>query len=312
MKTLPLTARKPRPFTPPTLKGRYLAELDAWEAAERAYREAKAANEGRADSEPKEPVPPKPGKKPTEPVFMLAVPTSLERDTLSALLFELGVVQITRETVRNVTLEEAFVVYGDEKGEEIATFLEGFWLQQELYEDKFALWQEQERQRVLDEFNGGDKREPYPMPEHDASIRDRMRAKREVDELIARSQTLRRKLGEQTSYAQVNGTMLVRLHLRGWSGLKTTREAIGPAQDGQGYPPAEILTEECTGQLREEIGNAVWSELIVEIDGQYALTPAEVGNSASPPENGSSAAGSTAGGEQSDTGASPGPKPEAR
>lgn len=293
-RTLPLTARQPRPFTPPTLERRYLADLDAWDAADRAFREAEAGTGT------------KPGKKPVKPAIFLAVPTSLERDTISSLLFELGVVQVTRETVRNVTLEEAFSVYGDEKGEEVATFLEGFWLQQQLYEDRFAIWQEQERQRVIDEAAGGDKREPYPMPEHDASIRDRMRAKREVDDLIAKSQRLRRKLGEQTSYAQVNGTMLVRLHARGWEGLKTQREAIGPAADGQGFPPAEILTEECTAALREELGNAAWTELIVEIDGQYALSPGEVGNSDSPPGNGSKSVGSTADGEASNGGGSPG------
>jgi len=279
-KTLPLTARQPRPYTPPAIEKRHMAELDAWEAGG------------------------KKGKAPVKPIIMVAVPTSLERDTISSLLFELGVVQVTRETVRNIILEECFSLYGDEKGEELALFLEGFWVQQELFEDKVAFWQEQERQRLLDEFHGGKKRDPIPMPEHDSSVRDRMRAKREVDTIIEKSQLVRRKLGEQTSYSQVNGTMLVRLHCRGWQGFETQREAIAPAADGSGFPPAEILTEECTALFREELGHEAWQQLVVEIDGQYGLKAAEVGNSDSPPENGSKSDGSTAGGEESDAGAS--------
>lgn len=286
MRTIPLTARQPRSYTPPSLRARYAAELDVYDARERARR----ANEGKPDALRKT-LPDGPDTPPVMPIIFLAVPTLLERDTIGSLMFELGVIQVTRESIRNVMLEEAFEVYGEEKGEEVATFLETFWQQQEVFEDRNALWGEQERQRLLDEWGGGDKRDPAPLPEHDSPLRSRLRAKREVDQLVALSGKVRRLLGQQTDYARQNATMLARTHCRGWEGLATQREAIGADLHG-GYPAAEVLTEECTGALREEIGTQAWQELCNEIDDSYNLSAAEVGNSGSPLVTSPSGAGS--------------------
>lgn len=303
-KTIPLTARQPRPFTPPTLEQRWRAQQDRYDERQRVLRDPHGASENgivRPDGSDQPPV---------KPVIYIAVPTLLERETIGSLMFELGVVQVSLETVRNVVLEQALEIYGDDKGEEIATFLETFWLQQQVFEDKVQLWQQQERQRVLDEWNDPSKvRDPYPMPEQDSPLRDRLRAKREIDQLIERSPLLRRTLGQQTDYGRQNTTMLIRVHCRGWEGLKTQREAIGADQHG-GFPAADLLTEDCTSQLREELGETAWLELAAEIDGQYALSAEEVGNFASPPAPPSSIAGSAEPGEAPNGGNSPGTNTE--
>jgi hypothetical protein len=189
--------------------------------------------------------------------------------------------------VRNATLEECLELLGDD-GEETALFLESHWQQTQFYEEQLELWAQQEQQRLLDEFeNPSTKRDPIPQPGHLTTLQDRLRAKRVVDDLISRSTRLRRLLAAQTRYAKESEIMTLRLHLRGWDGLKTQREAEG----GGGH--VELVTEDCATALREEIGPDAWRELWAEVDSQYHLDKAEVGNSGSRPENGSRNTGST-------------------
>lgn len=263
MRPVPLTARDPRPFTPATLAKRH---EDALEEHQKAGGK---------------------GKKPPKPVFYIAVPTLTERETIGSLMFELGLVQVSRDTVRNATLEECLALLGDE-GEETALFLESHWQQTAFYEDQLELWAEQEQQRMLDEWeNPATKREALPQPPQLTTLNDRLRAKRVVDEIVSQSQRLRRLLAQQTRYAKESEIMMVRVHLRGWEGLATQREAH--AGGGQ----VELITEDCATALREEIGPDAWRELWLEIDGQYKLTGQEVGNSGSRPANGSQSIGST-------------------
>lgn len=306
MNTVPLTARKPRSYTPPFLKARYETAAGLYDEQLRAHSMAVAANEGKAAAEPKVPDPGHPGEKPQLPIFFLAVPTALERSQIGTLMFELGVIQITRETVRNAVLEECFTLHGDEKGEELALFLEDFWQRQQAYEEDSQLWAQQERQRLIDGWHGGVQRDPYEMPRQRTGLKDRLRAKREVDAIIEKSQTVRRVLGAQQDYGRANAEMLIRVHLRGWQGLRTQREAVNPGESGQ--PPAELLTLDCASALLDEIGPQAWDELFREIDNQYGLTPEEVGNSDLPPVSEPTPDGSGEASEGQD-GSSGGPSP---
>lgn len=275
MKTLPLTARAPRPFTPFTLQDRYNKALDAWDRKRTAREDILRANEGQPDAL-RVPPPPEPGQKPELPVFMIAVPTALERAQSGSLMFELGVYPISRETVRNVVLEECFTLYGDDAGDELASFLDNFWTLQNVADQDMAIWAEQERQRVLDEMETGKVREPTALPRPRNPTKDRIRAQREVDRIMETSATARRIVAKQQDFNRLNGVMMIRTHLRGWSGLRTQREAIHPGSSGS--PPVEILTEACADALLEEIGDTAWQELINEIDSQYGLSREEVGN----------------------------------
>ena len=275
MRSIPLTARDPRSFTPLALRKRYEDDIEAHQ---------------RSKSK---------GKKPALPVFHIAVPTLIERETIGSLMFELGMVQVTRETVRNAVLEECIALLGDE-GEDTALFLETHWQQTAFYEDQLELWAQQEQQRLLDEFeNPATKRDAIAQPVQLTTIQDRMRAKRVVDDLVSRSQRIRRLLAAQTRYGKESEIMMLRLHLRGWEGLKTNRSAAG------GGGEIELVSEDAITNLREEIGPDAWRELWMEVDSQYHLGAEEVGNSDSRPENGSQSTGSTPAQEE-ESGASPG------
>lgn len=276
--TIPLTARTPRAFTPPTLARKHDEAQQAW-----AKSEAKSR-----------------GPKPEQPVFMIAVPTLSERETIGQIMYELGVYPTSRETVRNATLE-AILEHNGETAEEDAAWLEGHWQQNELYEDQLELWQQQENQRLIDEWqNPKSKREAFPMPEPMNSVRDRIKAKNMVDAVVARDRTVRRLLAAQTRYGRIYEIMSMRVHLRGWQGVKTQREAVSDQ-----YLP-EIVTEESIEKLREEIGLVAWREIWASIDGMYALGAEEVGNSDSPSENESTSDGSKQGEEKTDSGTSNG------
>lgn len=277
--TIPLTARAPRAFTPPTLEAKHQAALEEYTG-------------------------PKKGA-PAKPVFFIAVPTLLERETIGQLMFELGAMPVTRDTIRNATLEA--LIARDDDGEEDAAWLEGHWQQTEIYEDQLEIWQQQENQRLIDEWHDpSKKREAFPMPEALTSLKDRIRAKNLVDEVVARDARVRRLLAAQTRYGKQYEIMGMRVHLRGWEGLETTRSAVG----GDGLP--DLVTEECAEALREEIGTDAWRELWQSIDSMYGLSKEEVGNSGSPLENGSTGGGSKSAGPETDTGISSGTPTETK
>lgn len=262
--TIPLTARAPRSFTPPTLARQHDQATEKWA-------KSKAKNRG---------------PKPVLPVFFLAVPTLSERETIGNLMFELGVYPVTRETVRNATLE-ALMLADEEKGEDDAAWLESHWQASELYEEKLELWREKETQRQIDVWqNNKLKDEPLPMPDQMTSVRDRIKARNMVDEVVRNDSNVRRLLSAQTTYGTSYELMSMRVHLRGWEGLETQREAIS-----ERFRP-DIVTEECIEKLREEIGDAAWKELYVTIDSMYSLSREEVGNSDSPSESEQSQDGS--------------------
>lgn len=264
--TIPLTARAPRAFTPKALLDQYEERREAW---------SRTPSKKRAE-------------RPEKPVFYIAVPTLTERDTIGQLMFELGIVPVTRDDIRHATLRAAIENEDDENAEETAAWLEGFWLQKEIDDNQLELWQEQENQRLIDQWADPEtKREPFPRPEPVTTLKDRMRAKDIVDAIVARSPSVRRLVGEQQAYSKKYDLLSMRVHLRGWQGLKTEREAEG----GPGMP--DLVTEECLEALRDEIGNAAWREIALSIDGMYSLSAGEVGNFGSPQGSGSTSDGST-------------------
>lgn len=276
MRTIPLTAREPRPFTPKPLIAKF----------EEARAEFDAKKKGKDKASAK--------YGPKKPVFHIAVPTLSERETISSLMFELGVVQVSRDTIRHAILEfllaKGVPNYPDEDGEETALFLESHWQQTQIYEDQMDFWQQQENQRLIDLWHSPEKAREVPadVPKPLTTMRDRLRAKRVVDEVVAVDPHLRRLLATQTAHARLNQIMMMRVHLRGWDNLDTPREA-----EGGGVTGVDLVTEDCLSMLREEIGDPAWYELRREIMGQYELGAEEVGNSDSPPENMSPNTGST-------------------
>lgn len=274
---IPLTARAPRRFTPPTLQRKNDADRTAWAESKEKSR----------------------GPKPPLPVFYIAVPTLAEKDTIGQLMFELGLTPTTRDQIRMATLK---ALLNDDR-EDDATFLEGFWHQKEIHENQLDIWQEQETQRRLDELaDPTTKREPFEEPADPTSLRDRIRAQELVDGVVAQTYELRKLLAAQSTYTTRYATMTMRVHLRGWEGLETQREAEG----GNGMP--DLVTEDCLDRLRDEIGRDAWRELHRNIDAMYSLSAEEVGNSGSPSENVSSPVGSSKGdAPETDSGASIGP-----
>ena len=280
--TIPLSARAPRAFTPPTLAKKHDAACETWASSKAKSR----------------------GKKPALPRFFIAVPTLTEKDTIGQLMFELGLVPITRDQTRMATLK---ALLNDDRDDDAAA-LEGFWQKKELHEAQLEIWDEQERQRRLDQLADPDtERQPFEQPEDPTTMRERIHAQEVVDEMVAKTPALRKLLAAQTTYTKRYQTMTMRVHLRGWEGLETQRVA----DTGPDMP--ELVTEECLEELREEIGRDAWLELHRNIDAMYALSPEEVGNFASPSESGSNPDGSSKEGElETASGDSTGPETETK
>lgn len=268
MSTIPLTARAPRSYTPPTLEAHYEEKLAAWADAPEDER----------------------GEKPIKPVFHIAVPTLVERELIGSLLYELGLIEVRQDRVRTATLEEAIVHLPD--GEEQALFLESHWQMQGLHEQQLEIWAERETQRMLDQMEKPDEDlKPIPKPAPLTTLADRIKAKNVTEELYEKSARLRRLMAKRASWDRENQIMMLRVHLRGWEGLETQREGESNPGIADGI---DIVTTDAITALREEIGGVVWEELYVSIDGMYQLKQDEVGNYASRPANGPQTNGSKA------------------
>jgi hypothetical protein len=85
---------------------------------------------------------------PTPQVFLIAIPTTVERDQINSRLISLGLSQVTQEQIRATLIEELFHQDWTEPGEdpidddtnllraeENANFLDGVWLRQEAHDN---------------------------------------------------------------------------------------------------------------------------------------------------------------------------------
>jgi hypothetical protein len=242
------TTAAPLPFTPPTLFEKHRAACMLATPEERD-----------AIADP--------------PVFLVQPATEADFDRLGYELFRHNIVPISQDTFRAATIEEIFVVHGDEKGDELATLLDTYWQSEDVYRDQMADWHEQDRQRLLDIAQGAPRRDPAPLPQRLMGLRDRGRATIIADDMRRASRKLRDLTVEMTAYEPRQVAGLTRMLLTGWSGVSTPYAF----EDG-------IVPEATWDALRNEIGAAA----IKEIEG-FAMSHSKVqdterGNLESRPE----------------------------
>ena len=217
----------------------------------------------------------KDGGKPA-PVFLIRVPTMMEREQISPRLLSLGLTAISESKMRATLIDELWTVYPDSgdtagKADQLADFLDGVWQRASVQENAIGLWQEQEAQRILDEAQGAPARLPYEAPPRVVSIRDEARAALISDEMIDKSQRLRDLAAEKMDYDRKNATLLIRINVAGVSGQgwdDLTLESIN-----------DVLTEESAIAIRQKLDRNGWRELYIHIDRLYRLDEVEEKNS---------------------------------
>ncbi len=259
--SIPLTADQTLPFTPPALAA-------LWDSAP--------------------PTDPRPGER---PVFFLRVPTWEDRDMVGIRLFRMNVREVTPNQIQALLINELFEVMEDEdKADDAARFIEGFWQRQAMFQLDMSVWNEQEAQRLSDirEHPGLENDYPQmPLPPERTTIRERARASMLTTFVQDNSQALRDKLADQQGYDKRYKAVIARLQVAGWTGLET------PATMHE-----NMLTSGAIEALRSEIheldptGNA-WTQLVVEIESFWDLSPSAEKNSSSPPGSTSPPSGST-------------------
>lgn len=226
-------------------------------------------------------------KYPEPQVFILAIPTSVERDMLNSRLVSLGLKQATQEVLKATLIEELFHQrwhepdLGEEfdpnkneaMAEEHANLLDSVWMRSAAHDAAIEQWQEVERERVADEMEGAPAREPTPMPTKIISARDNARAQLLIDRMMSESQRLRDIAAHNMDFARQNAMMLVRLHVvdAPWADFPVERD-----------PKNGALPEATMTALREAVDDQSWHALVGHIDRMYLLDGGEEKNSVSP------------------------------
>jgi hypothetical protein len=226
-------------------------------------------------------------KYPEPQTFILAIPTSVERDMLNSRLVSLGLKQATPEVLKATLIEELFHQrwHEPEPGEEFdpnknetlaeahANLLDSVWMRSEAHDAAIAQWQEVERERIVDEMEGAPAREPTPLPTKIISARDNARAQLLIDRMMSESQRLRDIAAHNMDFARQNSMMLVRLHVvdAPWAGFPVERD-----------PKNGALSDATIKALRELVDDVSWHALVGHIDRMYLLDGGEEKNSVSP------------------------------
>lgn len=257
------------------------------------------------------------------PVFHLWVPTFAQRDSISQLVFQHGVMPVTPEQGRSVLISELYAVYDtdpDAEGagkrwveqpdpanpdetiqvqvpkkrgdpDEMAGFLEGFWQRADIYEQIIQDWALQEKERILDEFHGADRKDGTPMPGAPYTPRESARAKMIATGMLDDSSNYRDLQSKYADYASREDLVLFRLFCAGWDGLKTVPVStkVGP------------LSAACVEALRAELApldpadpNHFYREVVQEIRQLMVVDRETEKNFASPLGIDSSPSGSEA------------------
>lgn len=227
------------------------------------------------------------------PTFMLAVPTPMEREQLQSRLIQMGIQPIGQEQLR-ATMIMAMFDYDWSEGRkdwsaqdnenaatENADFLDGLWQIEEASGKALTAWQEQEAERILDEWNGAPPREGDRKPTRVISVRDNAKQILLVNTMM-QTPIMRAIAAKQTDFERRQRMILINLNLAGVSGVP------GYAQPGA-IEPGNWTEEEIYG-LRAAMDAAyspalaekAWNELTDEISRKYILDDFEVKNSDSP------------------------------
>lgn len=225
------------------------------------------------------------------PVFVIKVPTAIEREQINVRLVEMGLTTISDEQVRASLIETIYEVdwcselqradldletYRDQTASE----LESFWQRQRVQSQAMAEWSEQATERLLDMFNGAPRTDWEEPPVRVVSVREEAKMQLLVDRLMEEPR-MRRILARKLDFSRRNAMIIVRIHLRAVDGL-----GIDPVPD----PFTDALSEQSAAAVREaleqrygrERGDRAWLELVAFIDGLYVLEDFERGNFDSP------------------------------
>jgi hypothetical protein len=229
------------------------------------------------------------------PVFLISIPTSVERDQINSRLIQLGLTNVTQDQIRATMIDELFErdwgkgskEANEAHAEELANFLDAVWMRQEAHDAAVERFQAQETERVLDEVAGAPPRARAEVPPKIITVRENARMRLLIDEMMSSSQRLRDLAAANMDFSRRNAMLLARMH-------------VGPEIQNLPFDPplvfdakTQALTEESVMRLREKVPDTAWNELVQYIDGLYRLDGYEEGNSASPSGKPSGQNGST-------------------
>lgn len=243
-----------------------------------------------------------------EAAFKIRIPTPHERDVLNTRLYEMGLQPITDQTFRAHQVNSIFEIdwLGDgdvdgdanqAKAEEIAETLDSYWIRNEQDQRALDLWNEQETERLRDEFQGIVK-EPTPMPKRLLKIREHSKMQLLLDDISIRAPRMRSIIAKRMNWGVENTLLLGRLQILDvipksddWpAGLEGDwPEELVVERDKDG-----LLTLDYTDRLREHIGEAAWREVIDRCDSHFRVSETERKNFVSPPGTQSEKTGSPA------------------
>jgi len=230
------------------------------------------------------------------PVFMLRVPTPLDRDQLQSRLIEMGANAIGQEQLRATMIEALFhqdwgdgqpgwdAAQNEAQATEHADFLDGLWQVEEAHNAAMRDWQEQEAERILDVWHGAPEREGDHKPRRLISVRDGAKQVLLIDRM-QKTPMMRRIMSKQVDYERRHKMVLVRLNLitvtdiPGYSAPALVQQGLWDEVEIEGMRQA---MEDAYGA---ELGQLAWEELVDRISRAYVLDGFEEKNSDSPPGN---------------------------
>lgn len=232
----------------------------------------------------------------SSPTFMLRVPTPLDRDQLQVRLIENGAEAIGQEQLRATMIEALFrydwsegepgwdVTRNEQQATEHADFLDGLWMVEEAHNKALREWQEQEVERILDQWNGAPDRAPDAKPPRLISVRDNARQILLVDKLM-QTPMMRRISMRQMDYERRHRMILVRLNLIGVTGIPGYTQPALVQQGMWDIAEVEGLRQAMDDAYGADLASPAWDELVERISRAYTLDGFEEKNSDSPPGN---------------------------
>lgn len=308
---IPLTARVSAEYIPPHMDVAKL-EKDGREAVQKLEDKLRSlesrAREGRADSEGPRPemraeiseasrqvmlareglaadIKAVRDRYPEPLVFTLKIPTSIERDQINSRLIRLGLSNVSQQHMRATMIEELFEMdwgkgskeANEAEAEDIANFLDGCWQRQEVHDEAIGKWEEQERERIMDEAYGAPARERAPLPPKIISVRELARMHLLVDRVMSESQRMRDLTAKATDFNRANSVLLFRIHVKA---VRRGNESL-PIEWDQAL---DVMTEQSFAEIREAIDDPTWNDVVAHINNMYILNGYEEKNSDSPLE----------------------------
>ena len=210
--------------------------------------------------------------KPDEPVFLVTPMTQADYDRLGFELFRHNISPITQDTFRATIVDEAFNLFGDVEGEEVANLLDELWQAEDMLSGMLEEWRLREEARLWSQENGAPASDPLEMPRHPMPMRRRVKAQLKTDEIGRTSRRIRDLTIEMQSYEAKQRDGIARLVISGWRGLKVQHSIV----DG-------IIPEAVFEELKAEIGKEAMAELNLFVMSLGAIDGVERGNSDSPP-----------------------------